>query len=514
MSTEFVTQIEQYVRARYPLLYVVTWEEERALSLLRLVAQKTHKELHVWSVTDGMRNATDGTSGAGTAERTRQPMAALNQILQSDAAALFVLKDFHTYLEAPEIVRQIRDLGIALRRSKKSIIFLTPVLKVPEELDKAVSVIDLPLPTYAELGGLLKRTLESAGATRRYGTSISPQEQDALVRAAQGLTLLEAENAFAQAIVRDHKLSGSDVATIAEEKRQVVRKSGLLEYCEVDASIAGLGGMDLLKDWLRKRVRAFSRQARDYGLPQPRGVLLIGVQGCGKSLAAKTIAATWRLPLLRMDMSRIFQGYIGSSEQNMRRALKLAEGLAPVVLWIDEIEKAFAGVSGSSASDAGTTARVVGTFLTWIQEKKAPVFVTATANNIDALPPELIRKGRFDECFFVDLPAPSERKDIFGIHIGQRGREHDQFDLDALAAASDGFSGAEIEQAIIDALHDSFFEEREVVTADIVNAMQRTVPLTKTMAGEIAMLRDWASTRARAASSSHLPVPEPPATDG
>ncbi len=514
MSTEFVTQIEQYVRARYPLLYVVTWEEERALSLLRLVAQKTKKELHIWSVTDGLRNASTGASGSGHADKTRQPLAALNEILQSETAALYVLKDFHTYFEAPEIVRQVRDLGIALRRSKKTIILLSPVLNVPEELDKAISVIDLPLPTYAELGGLLKRTLESAGAARRYGTAISPQEQDALVRAAQGLTLLEAENAFAQAIIRDRKLSGSDVATIAEEKRQVVRKSGILEYCDVDASIAGLGGMDLLKGWLNKRSRAFSRQAREYGLPQPRGVLLIGVQGCGKSLAAKTIAATWRLPLLRMDMSRIFQGYIGSSEQNMRKALKLAEGLAPVVLWIDEIEKAFAGISGSSASDAGTTARVVGTFLTWIQEKKAPVFVTATANNIEALPPELIRKGRFDECFFVDLPAQTDRKEIFNIHVRQRGRDPVNFDLEALASATDGFSGAEIEQAIIDAMHDSFFEEREIVTEDILSALKRTVPLTTTMAEDIAILRDWATTRARPASSTQPNPTKPVVSDG
>jgi AAA+ superfamily predicted ATPase len=514
MSTAFVTQVEQYVRARYTLLYVVTWEEERALSLLRLVAQKTKKELHIWSVTDGLRNASEGTSGAGNAEKTRKPLAALNQILQSDSAALFVLKDFHTYLEAPEILRQVRDLGSALRRSKKTVIILSPVLTVPPELDKDISVIDLPLPTYPELAGLLKRTLEGAGASRRYGTAIPPQEQDALVRAAQGLTLLEAENAFAQAIIRDRQLSGQDVAVIAEEKRQVIRKSGMLEYCDVDATIAGLGGMDLLKGWLRKRVRAFSKQARDYGLPQPRGVLLIGVQGCGKSLAAKTIAATWGLPLLRMDMSRIFQGYIGSSEQNMRRALQLAESLAPVVLWIDEIEKAFAGVSGSSASDAGTTARVVGTFLTWIQEKKAPVFVTATANAIEALPPELIRKGRFDECFFVDLPAAPERKDIFAIHLRRRRRDPEQFDLDTLASASQGFSGAEIEQAIVEALHESFFEEREVTTADIANALRGTVPLTTTMAEDIARLRNWAGARTRPASSSQLKIVEAPAADG
>lgn len=326
-------------------------------------------------------------------------------------------------------------------------------------------------------------------------------ERDALIKAAQGLTLTEAENAFAQAIVRDNVLDVNDVPVILSEKKQVIRKSGLLEYYDDYSNLVAVGGMDLLKDWLRKRFRAFGQEARRYGLPQPKGILLMGVQGCGKSLVSKTIAAAWRLPLLRMDMSMIFQGYIGSSEQNMRRAVKVAESLAPVVLWIDEIEKAFAGMASSGVSDAGTTARVVGTFLTWIQEKTAPVFVVATANEVQDLPPELIRKGRFDEIFFVDLPLASERAEIFHIHLQNVGRDSKQFDLRALSEAAKGFSGAEIEQALVSAMHDSFFENREVTNADILQNLKQTVPLSMTMRERIEALRTWARERARPVAS-------------
>jgi SpoVK/Ycf46/Vps4 family AAA+-type ATPase len=303
--------------------------------------------------------------------------------------------------------------------------------------------------------------------------------------------------------VRDNVLDAQDIQAVISEKRQVIRKSGLLEYYGVDADLADVGGMDVLKDWLRKRVRAFSDEARAYGLPQPRGILLMGVQGCGKSLVAKTIARQWQLPLLRMDMSMIFQGYIGSSEQNMRNATKTAESLAPVVLWIDEIEKAFSGVEGSGSSDAGTTARVVGTFLTWIQEKTAPVFVVATANEVRELPPELLRKGRLDEIFFVDLPRSRERAEIFAIHLHKVRREPMKYDLPELVGASRGFSGAEIEQAIIAGLHESFFDGRELETRDILKAIRDTVPLSRTMREKVEELRVWARDRAR-------PVAKPP----
>lgn len=501
MAMPFLKELDQLIRARYSLIYVVTWEEDRAHQMLADLAAKRKKNLFEWSITDGMRCVYGTDQGQSGGKRTREPLAVLNHILQADDSAIYVLKDFHMSIEAPEIIRQLRDLSETLRHTKKTIVILSPVLKIPPELDKAVTIIDLPLPTYEELRHLLDERILGSGGTRRFEVSLTGDERTALVKAAQGLTMTEAENAFARAIVSDRSLDGSDIHAIIEEKKQVIRKSEVLEYYDVAGGIPSVGGMDLLKDWLRKRIRAFNDDARAYGLPQPRGILLMGVQGCGKSLVAKTIAAAWHLPLLRMDMSMIFQGYIGSSEQNMRKAVKVAESLAPVVLWIDEIEKAFSGVEGSGSSDAGTTARVVGTFLTWIQEKTQPVFVVATANEVKGLPPELLRKGRLDEIFFVDLPDDRERTDIFRIHLARLRRDPSRFDLEALAKASEGYSGAEIEQSVISAMHDSFFENREVTTADVLNSIEESIPLSTTMREKIEQLRVWATDRARPVSS-------------
>ncbi|HIJ64660.1 MAG TPA: AAA family ATPase [Candidatus Hydrogenedentes bacterium] len=509
MSTEFIQGIDQLIRAGYSVLYIVTWEEERVHRFLAQIAEKREKTLYEWRMTDGLRRVYGPGGEPPKGKRTREPLAVLNEILQADAAAIYILKDFHHYLEAPEIARQLRDLGSALRHTRKSIVIVAPVLKLPPELEKTMTIIDLPLPKYDELKELLETKILGRSGSRKFKVSLSPQERTRLVKAAQGLTLTEAENAFAMAIVRDSTLDGSDIQALIAEKRQIIRKSGILEYYDVSESLASVGGMDTLKDWLKKRLKAFSDEARQYGLPQPRGILLMGVQGCGKSLVAKTIASSWRLPLLRMDMSRIFQGFIGSSEQNMRKAVKIAESLAPVVLWIDEIEKAFSGVEGSSSSDAGTTARVVGTFLTWIQEKTAPVFVVATANEVKGLPPELLRKGRLDEIFFVDLPRRQERAEIFKIHLAKVRRDPAKFDIDKLAAAASGFSGAEIEQAIISALHDSFFQGREVETSDIITSITETVPLSKTMHEKIGRLREWAHDRARPVSSLQRVEPAP-----
>ena len=501
MSKAFAVEVDELIRARYTILYVVTWEEDRARRLIAQVANRQGKFLFEWSVTDGLRKVTGQREGYVEApQRKRDAMAALNDILQSDVQGIYVLKDFHRYLDAPEVVRQLRDLATSLRRTHKSIIILSPKLDIPQELDKSVTIVDLPLPTYAELGELLDRTIGPAGS-RRFAVRLAPEDRDAMLKAAQGLTLAEAENAFARAIVRDASLDASDVDAVVREKIQIIRKSGLLEYYEVDGTLDRVGGMDILKDWLRKRVRAFGEDARAYGLPQPRGILLLGVQGCGKSLVAKTISASWRLPLLRMDMSRIFQGYIGSSEENMRRALAVARSLSPVILWIDEIEKAFAGMGSSGASDGGTTSRVIGHFLTWMQEKEEPVFVVATANEISGLPPELLRKGRLDEVFFVDLPQARERAEIFSIHLRRLRRDPANFEMKALVQASEGFSGAEIEQAIISAMHDSFVDHRELETRDMIAAMEETVPLSRTMRENIATLRAWAADRARPVST-------------
>lgn len=502
MSRPFQQEIDELIRARYPLLYVVSWEEERVRRLLAEVARGQGKTLLEWSVTDGLR-AIEGQlpPRKDRPGRDRHVLVVLNEILQADSSTIYLLKDFHAYLETPEVLRQLRDLCSVLRSSHKTLIILSPVLKIPPELEKAITIADLPLPTYQELSELLEQKVLRPTSTRQFKVQLRAEERDALIKAAQGLTLNEAENAFARAIVRDRLLNVDDIQAVVQEKMQIIRKSGLLEFYDTAASQAALGGMELLKDWVRKRTRAFSLEARSYGLPPPRGILLMGVQGCGKSLAAKTIASVWKLPLLRLDMSRIFQGFIGSSEDNMRRALKVAESLAPVVLWVDEIEKAFSGVEGSSATDGGTTARVIAQYLTWMQEKTAPVFVVATANNVRGLPPELLRKGRLDEIFFVDLPRTRERAEIFQIHLKRLGRDPAVFEVRELASAAKGFSGAEIEQAIISAMYDSFFEQREVTGRDILISLQQTVPLSTTMRESIDALRAWAADRARPATS-------------
>jgi AAA+ superfamily predicted ATPase len=494
-------EIDELIRARYPILYLLTWEENRAKQILLRIAQDQKKDIFEWSVTDGLRHLAKLHTKEAYKEHSRDPLVALNHVLQSTIPALYVFKDFHLYLKKPEMIRQMRDVAHTLRQTKKTLIIVAPVLDIPTELEKSVTIIDLPLPRADNLGALLDKLVRGTSRDRRLKVDLPPEGRANLVKAALGLTLEEAENAFARAMVKDGVLSAVDIPAVLEEKKQVIRKSGLLEYFSTDERVENVGGMDVLKDWLVKRRNAFTDEARAYGLPEPKGALLLGIQGCGKSLLAKTVATLWSLPLLRLDMSLIFSGFIGASESNMRKAIKTAESIAPTVLWIDEIEKAFSGVASSSISDAGTTARVVGTFLTWIQEKNSAVFVIATANSIESLPPELLRKGRFDEVFFVDLPTPRERREIFTIHVAKRKRDPKAYDLDLLARESDGFSGSEIEEAIVSGMHDSFAEKRELETRDILNALRETVPLSVTMKEKISFFRKWMQTRARPASS-------------
>ena len=334
---------------------------------------------------------------------------------------------------------------------------------------------------------------------------VSPEAREQLLKAALGLTLTEAENVFAKIMISGGRLTDADIHAVYAEKKQIIRKSGLLEYYEPEVGFEHVGGLDLLKAWLRTRALAFTERAREYGLPNPRGVFMLGVQGCGKSLCAKAVSALWRMPLLRLDVGRMFGSLIGSSEENMRNALRVAESVAPAVLWLDEIEKALAGASSSGMTDGGTTSRVFGTFLTWLSEKTSPVFVIATANNIQALPPELMRKGRFDEIFFVDLPNDEERREIFRIHLVRRKRDPKAYNLDALSEATVGFSGAEIEEAVVSAMYDAFAENVEVTGEHIVRAVRDTVPLSRTMERQLDRLREWADGRARMASP-HSPV--------
>lgn len=511
-APRFVQELDTLVRARYPLVYLVTSEEARLEAILGELADQHGKTLLGWTVTKGFRRL-GGPKGA-VPEGALEPRAAVDAVERLADPSLVVLKDFHPYLQDPTVVRALRDLAHALKATYTTVILLSPTLAIPPELEKELSVLDIPLPTYQDLIELLKEIVGVVRKNNRAKVELTKDDADQLVKAALGLTLAEAESAFAKAIAHDGRLSRDDVPLVMEEKRQVIRKSGLLEYFSPDEQLQHVGGLDLLKRWLDRRGAAFGEAARQFGLPEPKGLLLLGVQGCGKSLTAKAISAQWRLPLLRLDMGRIFSGFVGSSEENLRRAIRVAESVAPAVLWLDEIEKGLSGSQSSGMSDGGVSARVFGTLLTWLQEKTAPVFVVATANRIDLLPPELMRKGRFDEIFFIDLPARAERKEIFRIHLAKRGRDPGRYDLDALAAAADGFSGAEIEQAVISGLHDAFAERVELGELHLRRAVADSLPLSTTMAEEIEQLRDWARTRTRAASSppASAPLPRGPVT--
>ncbi len=504
-------EIETLIRARYPILYVVTGEETRVQTVLLEIARTRQKKLFEWSYTTGLVPA--GTSIQAQKHRnaaTRDPLVALDQVIDQVEPAIFVFRDFHPFLTKNNfaVIRKLKEIALHLKNSYKTIVLVSPLQEIPPELDKEITVLNFPLPDRAELGALLDRIVDDVKQFRQVAIELDPAGRDRLLSAALGLTLNEAENVFAKIIVKDERLSGDDVNEVFAEKQQIIRKSGLLEYYATDESFNHVGGMGILKDWLDKRSIAFSREARDFGLPPPKGILLLGVQGCGKSLCAKAVSSLWQLPLLRFDMGRMFGSLVGSSEENVRKAIAVAESVAPAILWVDEIDKAFAGSQGSGSTDGGTTARVFGTFLTWLSEKTAPVFVVATANDISQLPPELMRKGRLDEIFFVDLPAEEEREQIFKIHLSRRGRPPEHFDLPALISASKEFSGAEIEQAIISALYDAFAENGKLTTAHIVEALGQTVPLSKTMDEQLSRLRTWAEGRARHASVPRKPVAE------
>ncbi len=400
------------------------------------------------------------------------------------------------------MVRALRELSQDLKSTYTTVILLSPTLTIPVELEKEISVLDVPLPSFRDLFQLLKEIVGVVRRGNKARVELTKEQAENIIKAAQGLTLSEAENAFAKAIANDGVLDKDDIRLVLDEKRQVIRKSGLLEFVGVEQELAHVGGLDELKGWLTGRIGAFGEPARKFGLPAPKGLLLLGVQGCGKSLTAKAVASHWALPLLRLDVGRIFSSLIGSSEENLRKAIRVAESVSPAVLWIDEIEKGLAGSAGAAVTDSGVSARVFGALLTWLQEKTAPVFVVATANRIDALPPELLRKGRFDEIFFIDLPSAAERREIFRIHVAKRQRDPAAFDLDALSTAAEGFSGSEIEQALVAGLYHAFGEGTDLRQGHVMKAVEESVPLSSTMGEDIGRLREWSKNRTRPASSA------------
>jgi SpoVK/Ycf46/Vps4 family AAA+-type ATPase len=428
-------------------------------------------------------------------------------LLEFAEPGVFILEDFHFFVDersptAALVVRQLRDLVGPFKAARKTVVLLSSVLKLPPELEKDLTVVDLEMPDEAELAAVLDETVEQVRDNPRVEVNLAEGGREKVVKSLTGLTRAEAENALAKVIVTRSRLDPEDVDLLLAEKEQIIRKSGMLEFYSTPERFGSIGGLDQLKTWLRQRGRAFSEAARQFGLPNARGLLLVGVPGCGKSLSAKAVSAEWQMPLLKFDLGKVFGGLVGQSEENMRRALKMAEAVAPCVLWIDEIEKGLAGARGPGG-DSGTSTRVFGTLLTWMEENDKPVFTIATANDIEGLPPELLREGRFDEIFFIDLPTPQERANILAIHLTKHHRDYREFDLTRHIRATDGFSGAEIEQAVVSALYEAFAEREDAKLEDrhLERAISSTVPLSKSMGDRIALLRHEAKEKWRWASS-------------
>ncbi|GAA1378746.1 AAA family ATPase [Luteococcus sanguinis] len=508
----FESNLVELVRARHSVLLVETQESERVIDAVkRLTASDEfprRRAVRLYTLTKGL-HLPDEPGG-----RRLTPEDALAQAARVPEPTIFVFHDLHHQLGAtgrppePVLVRTILDTAVQFKTGPvpHTLIIVAPSLELPAELEKITTVVDLPYPDTAEIEAALD-TIISANR-EAITVRLSQDERERLVQAAQGLTLWEADNAFARAIVTDRVLDSGDIELILEEKRQTIRKSGLLEFIPPRASLADVGGLDNLKRWLVKRDGAWLPEAELWSLPAPKGLLVTGVPGCGKSLTAAAVSSQWGLPLLRLDVGRVFAGLVGSSEQNMRQALKLAEAVAPSILWIDEIEKGF---GSGSAGDSGTSQRVFGSFLTWMQEKKKPVFVMATANKIDALPPEFLRKGRFDEIFFVDLPTQHEREEIWRLHLTRRltegpraagGMELTPQLQSRLAEESESFSGAEIAQAVISACFEAFSERRPLEVGDLLRAIETTIPLAVTQSEQVNRIREWAGKRAVAATSA------------
>jgi SpoVK/Ycf46/Vps4 family AAA+-type ATPase len=504
---DILTLLDLVVRARYPLIYLVTPEEAPAEELLQVLADslKPKRKLLIWDIVSGW---SDNGQNKG------QLMPALGRIgaIKEDEAVICVLKDLNPALRNPErsdnypVIRYLKTLARESRYSRKSIILLGQEAVVPSELREEIVVYDFPLPSIPEI----ERILTHAIPARQLELSSPAREQ--LVRACQGLTRQRIERILARALAAKGKVSEGDIDLVLEEKKQYIRQTEILEFYSPSETLQNVGGLENLKAWIRERRNSFSAQARDYGLPSPKGILLAGIQGTGKSLCAKTIAREWRMPLLRLDVGRLFGGIVGESESRVRQMIQIAEAMAPCVLWIDELDKAFGGINSEFSGDSGTSKRVFGSLITWMQEKTKPVFIVATANNVRILPAELLRRGRFDEIFFVNLPNQREREEIFQVHIQRlRPNRVRDFSYTELAVATEDFSGAEIEQAIYDAMHMAFNQDppREFTQEDILKAIRQTVPLAAIARDQIQDLKAWAAeSGARTASQDQRLVQE------
>jgi ATP-dependent 26S proteasome regulatory subunit len=520
--SDVVEQLKVLMDSSTPIVILETVEETRAVRLVHAAALPLNLAVFEWTIASGLvrcgneagasapavRAMTHGManfstdSGAQAIYNSRDPSQALSNLEAISTEAVFILKDFHRHMADPVVVRKLRDVGQEFSTNRRTVVITAPTIEVPPELASLVEFLELPLPDTQRLRQMVEEVFMRLARVHDLHRTLDAAGLEAVAENLRGLTEEEADRAVSHTIVNRRGLTPETVTDVLDAKKDLLRHSGSLEFINASDKLAGVGGLDNLKQWLAQRRGSWEDSARKFGLDPARGVIILGVQGCGKSLCARAIAGEWNLPLVKFDSAAIFDKYIGESEKHIEKVFRVAEVLAPCVLWIDELEKVFAGSGADSASvDAGVSSRLLGSFLSWMQDRRAPVFVAATCNNVIALPPELIRKGRFDELFFVDLPNQLERKQIVGLQLSKHNREAASFDLDRIATAARGFSGAEIEAAVQSALYSAYSKKQELSTQILMDVISQTVPLSITRAEEIEAQRAWAKTRAVPASA-------------
>jgi len=512
-----------------PIVVMETVEESRAVRMVRLACSALNLAAFEWTIATGLARSggnpmapvvdagafpaggyragevNEFAENAKALYDSREPAKMLANLEGITIEAAFILKDLHRHLEDPVVVRRLRDVGQKFATNRRTVVLTAPKISIPPELASLVEYLELPLPDRIRLRQIIDEVLVRVAKTHTLQRRLEPAGIDVMADNLRGLTEEEAERAISQALVTRYALCPETVTDVLEAKKSLLRRSEMLEFVEVSDTLSQVGGLDNLKKFLAQRRGSWEDSARAFGLDPPRGVIILGVQGCGKSMCARAIAGEWKLPLVKFDTAAIYDKYIGETEKRILKVFQVAEGLAPCVLWIDELEKVFAGSGPDSASaDAGVSSRLLASFLSWMQDRKAPVFVAATCNNVSVLPPELIRKGRFDELFFVDLPTQAERKQILGIQLTKRKRNPSDFALDRVATAARGYSGAEIESVVQTALYAAYSQKQQLNDQHLLQAIQSTVPLSTTRAEEIEALRQWAGQRAVPASTPEV----------
>ncbi len=485
--------LASYINAGYSVLWIDTPEETRIEANILDTINKMNKtskikrKIKIWSCTEGLHDP-NGSQNSNEVD----PIKALEAIKQ-DTSDIFVFKDLHSWVDNPKIKRLLRDFARDFKQLSKTLILISPVKRIPAELQRDITVLEFSLPTKDEIEKQFTTLYEH---NKKEIGHIGQETKDKIIQAAMGLTSNEAENAFAKAIVDCNKNNDKIAKLVLMEKANTVKKSGVLEYFQAESTMDDIGGLDNLKNWLTIRAKAYSRKAREFKLPQPRGILICGLPGTGKSLCAKAVANLWDIPLIKFDISKVFAGLVGESEANWRNSISIADAIGNCVLWFDELEKGISGMSDSGKTDGGTSTRIFGNFLTWMQEKTSPVFIIATINSITNIPPELIRKGRFDEIFYVGLPSPEERKIILDIHIKEAGRDPKKFKLQECVKKSENFSGAELKEAVISGLYEAFDAGKELTDKCILNAIENTRPLSVTRGPELEEMVSWSKANA------------------